>query len=275
MRRRPHIVAIEQPVQLLRRQRDHFLLQQTRPVKLLIALDLLLPHGIAVAIPAQNLQRVMRRPMNTYSACGANGSCCIPSRTSAASPFLPRPHVDRCPVQVHLHILARPHHAASPDINADIHDDLRITRAFDRPTRWMTDPTHRRRSRRRNRCRRNAHRYKPRRRGFLCQAPPVNHALADQYPLDPTSTRGASVPSRGSTAKNSRPAPPPGADASDTLAPVRSRLQGSAQTSLSPPQRQQRRGGSFAGSAHGGKYGFAGVLTIGGSPWQLFARQFR
>jgi hypothetical protein len=89
MRRRPHIVAIEQPVHLLRRQRDHILLQQTRPVKLLIALDLLPPHRKAVAIPAKNLQRVKRRPMNTYSACAANGSCCIPSRTSAASPFLP------------------------------------------------------------------------------------------------------------------------------------------------------------------------------------------
>src|SRR5260370_24757986 len=50
----------------------------------------------------------------------------------------------------------------------------------------MANPTSRRRSRGRDRRWRNAHRHKPRRLGFLSPAPLTNHALADQYPLDPT-----------------------------------------------------------------------------------------
>jgi hypothetical protein len=65
--------------------------------------------------------------------------------------------------------------------------DFRITRAFDRPTRGMMDPTHRcRRCCRRRGSRRNAHRQKAPAVGSFSPAPPVNHSFTNQRPLDPS-----------------------------------------------------------------------------------------
>src|SRR5260370_41562284 len=137
MRCRPHIVAIEQPVQLLRRQRDHILLQKTRPVKLLIALDLLPPYGETVAIPAQNLQRVIATPDEHVQRLRRERILLHPLAHQRSQSVPAGPHVDRRPVQVHLHIAARPHHAASPDINADIQDAAgKLAHSIVHPDGW-------------------------------------------------------------------------------------------------------------------------------------------
>src|SRR5580704_2317923 len=58
MRLRPHIVALEQPAELLGGEGNHLFLQQSRPVKLLPTLDHLVPDGEAVTIPVQNLDGI-------------------------------------------------------------------------------------------------------------------------------------------------------------------------------------------------------------------------
>src|SRR5260370_35992411 len=137
MRCRPHIVAIEQPVQLLRRQRDHILLQKTRPVKLLIALDLLPPYGETVAIPAQNLQRVIATPDDHGQRLLRERILLHPLAHQRSQSVPAGPHVDRRPVQVHLHIPHGAHHAASPDINADIQDAAgKLAHSIVQPDGW-------------------------------------------------------------------------------------------------------------------------------------------
>src|ERR1700722_19865571 len=55
MRLHPHIVALEQPVELRGGERNHLFLEQPKPVILLVTLDHLVPDGEAVTIPIRNL----------------------------------------------------------------------------------------------------------------------------------------------------------------------------------------------------------------------------
>src|SRR6185437_4789560 len=55
---RPHIVTVHQPAQLLTGHLDHFLLEQTRPVEPLPALNHLVIKTIPIDVPCQKLDRV-------------------------------------------------------------------------------------------------------------------------------------------------------------------------------------------------------------------------
>src|ERR1017187_5751541 len=54
----PHIVALEQPVQLLRRQRNDFGIEVSRPRKSLAALQHFVPHDEPIAVPPENLDAI-------------------------------------------------------------------------------------------------------------------------------------------------------------------------------------------------------------------------
>src|SRR6202163_2797780 len=160
--------------------------------------------------------------MNTYSACVANGSSCIPSRTIAANPFLP----------VLMSIGARCRYTFTSAIG-------RIMPLL--PTSTQTSRRLPDNSRTRSSNPTDDGSDTPSPQPLAVQPVPVQipppspsrPGAAHQsrpcgsIPAGPTPTAGTSDPAPGSTVKNSPPTPAPGADASDTRAPARSRPQGS------------------------------------------------
>lgn len=82
-----HIVAVEQPVQLLTCQCDDIAFHLAGPLEPR-PFQTLLPQAEAVAFPVQDLILSRLRLQNTNSR-SENGSCCSASSTSTASPLMP------------------------------------------------------------------------------------------------------------------------------------------------------------------------------------------
>src|SRR5882762_9927251 len=110
VRLHPHIVAIEQAVQLYTGEREHRF-PNTRPVKAM-SLESLVPENEAVALPHQDLELVTSRvnegehhPLQRVLLDH------VPRQNRQAVDLLP--HINRRPVQIHpLDVPIRPQHPA-------------------------------------------------------------------------------------------------------------------------------------------------------------------
>src|SRR5271157_224614 len=110
----PHIVAIEQPLQLLARQCDRLFIEMPRPRKTLFAFDHFVPHHKTIAVPPQTFDAVPSLP-NEQKDCRGKWILLqhFLHQRCQARPLLP--HVDRCAVQVYPpHHLFRSQHARLP-----------------------------------------------------------------------------------------------------------------------------------------------------------------
>src|SRR6266446_5935675 len=87
--------------QLFRRQCDRVLFQHPRSAKLLIALDLLPPHTKAVAIPTQNLQRVIATSDEHIQRLGREPTVLHPFAHPRRPTVAALPPVPPWPVQLH------------------------------------------------------------------------------------------------------------------------------------------------------------------------------
>src|SRR5882672_7470253 len=112
VRLHPHIVAIEQAVELCTREREHHL-PNTRPMKAM-PLKSLVPKDEAVALPYQDLQlvtsRVDEREHRPRQRVLLDH---VPRQNRQAVNLLP--HINRRPVQIHpLDVPVRPQHPLAP-----------------------------------------------------------------------------------------------------------------------------------------------------------------
>src|SRR5271157_5587890 len=107
----PHIVAIEQPLQLLGRHRDRLLRQVPRPRKLLIPFDDFVPNYKSIAVPPQRLDAVASFANEQKNRARKRILLeHLLNQRRQARPLLP--HIDRCAMQVHpLNRLFRSQHA--------------------------------------------------------------------------------------------------------------------------------------------------------------------
>src|SRR5205807_9153763 len=131
MRLHPHIVAIEQAVELYTREREHRL-PNTRPVKAM-PLESLVPENEAVALPHQDLElvasRVNEREHRPLQRVLLDH---VPRQNRQAVDLLP--HINRRPVQIHpLDAPVRAQHPLAPPAPLTPSSELAT-----RHTRWPT-----------------------------------------------------------------------------------------------------------------------------------------